>query len=163
MSDYKELKEKLFYTQKNGLLKEDISAEVEEFSNGYKDFLGASKTERLCVKKSIEILKKAGFIEFSYGKEYKAGDRVFINNRGKALAIAVIGQKTVDNGTRIAAAHIDSPRLDLKPNPLYEDSELALFKTHYYGGIKKYQWTAIPLALHGVIMKKDGTKTLFTL
>ena len=157
MSDYKELKEKLFYTQKNGLLKEDISAEVEEFSNGYKDFLGASKTERLCVKKSLEILKKAGFSEFSYGKEYKAGDRVFINNRGKALAIAVIGQKTVDNGTRIAAAHIDSPRLDLKPNPLYEDSELALFKTHYYGGIKKYQWTTVPLALHGVFCRKDGT------
>ena len=156
MSDYKELKEKLFYSPKNGLLNDDSNA-VEEFSKGYKDFLGASKTERLCVKKSIEVLKAAGFEEFSYGKKYKAGDKVYINNRGKALAVAVIGQKSVDNGTRIAAAHIDSPRLDLKPNPLYEDSELALFKTHYYGGIKKYQWTTVPLALHGVFCKKDGT------
>ena len=156
MSDYKELKEKLFYNKKNGLKGSDDAA-VEKFCEGYKDFLGASKTERLCVKKSIEILKKEGFEEFCHGKKYNAGDRVYINNRGKALAIAVIGKKSVDNGTRIAAAHIDSPRLDLKPNPLYEDGELALFKTHYYGGIKKYQWTTVPLALHGVFCKKDGT------
>ncbi len=156
MSDYKELKEKLFYNKKNGLNGSDDVA-VEKFCEGYKDFLGASKTERLCVKKSIEILKKEGFEEFCHGKKYNAGDRVYINNRGKALAIAVIGKKSVDNGTRIAAAHIDSPRLDLKPNPLYEDGELALFKTHYYGGIKKYQWTTVPLALHGVFCKKDGT------
>ena len=156
MSDYKELKEKLFYNKKNGLKGSDDVA-IEKFCEGYKDFLGASKTERLCVKKSIEILKKEGFEEFCHGKKYNAGDRVYINNRGKALAIAVIGKKSVDNGTRIAAAHIDSPRLDLKPNPLYEDGELALFKTHYYGGIKKYQWTTVPLALHGVFCKKDGT------
>ena len=94
---------------------------------------------------------------FQKGIEYKAGDKVYYNNRGKAIAIAVIGSEPVEKGVRIAAAHIDSPRLDLKPNPLSESDEIALFKTHYYGGIKKYQWTTIPLSLHGVFCKKDGT------
>ena len=123
----------------------------------YRDFLSKGKTERLCVKEAVELAKKAGFTEFSADKKYSAGDKVYVNNHEKSLVFAVIGTEPVENGTRITAAHIDSPRLDLKPNPLYEDSELALFKTHYYGGIKKYQWTTVPLALHGVFCKKDGT------
>ncbi len=90
--------------------------------------------------------------------KYKCGDKVYLNNRGKAVILCVMGKEPVENGIRLSAAHIDSPRLDLKPNPLYEDNELAYFKTHYYGGIKKYQWTAMPLSLHGVMVKKDGSK-----
>lgn len=159
MSDaVKELKSKLFYEKKNGLTKDNIDfALVDDFCKGYTDFLGAAKTERLAVKKAVELAEKAGFKEFKENTEYAAGDKVYINNRGKSLALVVIGTEPVEKGVRIAAAHIDSPRIDLKPNPLYEESELALFKTHYYGGIKKYQWTAIPLALHGVFCKKDGT------
>lgn len=158
MSDVKELKEKLFLGRKNGLLKESYDKEkVDDFCKGYADFLTVGKTERLCVKEAVRLAKQAGFTEFDGSKVYSAGDKVFVNNRGKSAAFAVIGTEAVENGVRIAAAHIDSPRLDLKPNPLYEDSELALFKTHYYGGIKKYQWTTVPLALHGVFCKKDGT------
>lgn len=158
MSDVKELKEKLFLGRKNGLLRESYDREkVDAFCKGYADFLTVGKTERLCVKEAVRLAKQAGFTEFDGSKVYSAGDKVFVNNRGKSAAFAVIGTEPVENGVRIAAAHIDSPRLDLKPNPLYEDSELALFKTHYYGGIKKYQWTTVPLALHGVFCKKDGT------
>ena len=157
MSDFKELKEQLCYKKTNGLTRDFDKNACEEFCSEYKKFLGAAKTERLSVKKALEIAKQNGFSEFEANKQYKSGDRVYVNNRGKSLALAVIGTEPVENGTRIAAAHIDSPRLDLKPNPLYEESELALFKTHYYGGIKKYQWTTVPLALHGVFCKKDGT------
>lgn len=158
MSDTKSLREKLFYKKTNGLKLADTDyTAVEEFCKGYTDFLGSAKTERLAVKKALDIARDAGFCEYNPDKSYKAGDRIFINNRGKSLALAVIGTEPVEKGVRIAAAHIDSPRIDLKPNPLYEDSELALFKTHYYGGIKKYQWTTVPLALHGVFCKKDGT------
>lgn len=157
MSSAKELKEKLFYTPKNGLLCSENDKAAVEFCKGYTDFLGYAKTERLSVKKAVELATLKGFTEFSPYKTYKAGDKIYCNNRGKSLILAVIGEEPVEKGTRIAAAHIDSPRLDLKPNPLYEDAELALLKTHYYGGIKKYQWTAIPLALHGVFCKKDGT------
>lgn len=158
MADCKELKEKLFYTKKNGLsLDSTDDSAVEKFCRGYADFLGYAKTERLSVKKAVELASAAGFTEFEPGKSYKAGDKIYINNRGKSLALAVIGTEPIEKGTRIAAAHIDSPRLDLKPNPVYEDEELALFKTHYYGGIKKYQWPTVPLALHGVFCKKDGT------
>ncbi len=158
MFDVKELKEKLFLGRKNGLLKESYDKEnIDAFCKGYADFLTVGKTERLCVKEAVRLAKQAGFTEFDGSKVYSVGDKVFVNNRGKSAAFAVIGTEAVENGVRIAAAHIDSPRLDLKPNPLYEDSELALFKTHYYGGIKKYQWTTVPLALHGVFCKKDGT------
>lgn len=92
------------------------------------------------------------------GVTYKAGDKVFYNNRGKAMLLATLGKRPLDEGVRLMVAHIDSPRLDLKPNPLYEDSDIALFKTHYYGGIRKYQWGATPLSLHGVVYRKDGTK-----
>lgn len=159
MSDIKELKEKLFYTRKNGRLKADTATLdlAESYAQGYKKFLDNAKTEREAAKTAIEMAESKGFLPFEIGKEYKAGDKVYFNNRGKTVAFAVIGKQTVDNGINITAAHIDCPRLDLKPNPLYEDSELALFKTHYYGGIKKYQWTAVPLALHGVFVLKDGT------
>ena len=159
MSDIvKELKEKLCCKKTNGLKLDNVDFNaVDEFNKGYAEFLGYAKTERLSVKKAIEIASAAGFEEFQPDRKYSAGDRVYVNNRGKSLALAVIGTEPVEKGVRIAAAHIDSPRIDLKPNPLYEEAEMALFKTHYYGGIKKYQWTTVPLALHGVFCKKDGT------
>lgn len=155
----KELKEKLFYEKKNGLLKADDSVVTAAFDycEGYKIFLDNAKTEREAVAAAISVAEGKGFEKFVIGKQYNAGDRVYFNNRGKTVAFAVIGTESADKGINITAAHIDSPRLDLKPNPLYEELELALFKTHYYGGIKKYQWTALPLALHGVFVKKDGS------
>lgn len=153
------LREQLSYKRKNGRLYSDesIANAADSYCDGYKAFLDKAKTEREAAKAAMEMAKAAGFTEFEYGKKYSAGDRVFFNNRGKTVAFAVIGKQPVENGVNITAAHIDSPRLDLKPNPLYEDVDLALFKTHYYGGIKKYQWTAVPLALHGVFVLKDGT------
>ncbi len=160
MSDaVKELKEKLFYEKKNGLLKVDDSVidSMQSYCEGYKAYLDAGKTEREAVTTAIRLAEEKGFAPFVIGKQYNAGDKVYFNNRGKTVAFAVIGKEAADKGVNITAAHVDSPRLDLKPNPLYEELELALFKTHYYGGIKKYQWTALPLALHGVFAKKDGT------
>ena len=151
------LREQLSYKRKNGRLYSDESIvnAADSYCDGYKAFLDKAKTEREAAKAAMEMAKAAGFTEFEHGKKYGAGDRVFFNNRGKTVAFAVIGKQPVENGVNITAAHIDSPRLDLKPNPLYEDVDLALFKTHYYGGIKKYQWTAVPLALHGVFGLKD--------
>ena len=153
------LAKELLVENKNGLLKTDDKTilEAQNFAEGYKAFLDAAKTEREAVKETIKLASEKGFKEFEFGKTYEAGEKVYINNRGKSIALCVIGKEAVEKGTNISAAHIDSPRLDLKPNPLYEEIELALFKTHYYGGIKKYQWTAIPLALHGVFALKDGT------
>ena len=153
------LREQLSYKRKNGRLYSDESIvnAADSYCDGYKAFLDKAKTEREAAKAAMEMAKAAGFTEFEHGKKYGAGDRVFFNNRGKTVAFAVIGKQPIENGVNITAAHIDSPRLDLKPNPLYEDVDLALFKTHYYGGIKKYQWTAVPLALHGVFVLKDGT------
>ncbi len=153
------LREQLAYKRKNGRLYSDESIvnAADSYCDGYKAFLDKAKTEREAAKAAMEMANAAGFTEFEHGKKYGAGDRVFFNNRGKTVAFAVIGKQPVENGVNITAAHIDSPRLDLKPNPLYEDVDLALFKTHYYGGIKKYQWTAVPLALHGVFVLKDGT------
>lgn len=154
-----QLKEKLFSKSKNGRLtaSQETLSKAEEYCQGYKSFLDNAKTEREAVKAAIELAEKKGFVEFIIGNKYKSGDKVYINNRGKSVAFAVIGKEAVERGINITAAHIDSPRLDLKPNPLYEELELALFKTHYYGGIKKYQWTAIPLSLHGVFALKDGS------
>lgn len=160
MSDQiKELKEKLFYEKKNGLLTVDSKTldSVQTYCEGYKNFLNSAKTEREAVVTAINMAEKHGFKPFEIGKKYVAGDKVYFNNRGKTVAFVVIGKQDVNSGVNITAAHIDSPRLDLKPNPMYEELELALFKTHYYGGIKKYQWTAVPLALHGVFAKKDGS------
>lgn len=154
------LKEKLFSQKKHGcMIKEDDTVNsADAFCDDYKIFLDEAKTEREAVIASIKLAEKAGFTEYKKDKLYNPGDKIYVNNRGKAAIFAVIGKRPAVEGVRISAAHIDSPRIDLKPNPLYEDMELALFKTHYYGGIKKYQWTAIPLALHGVIIRKDGEK-----
>ena len=155
----KKLKEKLLMQRKNAyhrISDKDLKA-CEKFCEGYKDFMNKAKIEREAVIYSIELLKKKGFVEYKDGMKLKAGDKVYRNNRGKAVLAAIIGTAPITEGVRLCAAHIDSPRLDLKQNPLYEDTEMALFKTHYYGGIKKYQWTTIPLALHGVIIKADGT------
>ena len=159
MSTYEKLKEELFLSRKNGrlLADEKVLEAADSYCEGYKTFLDRAKTEREAAITAIEMAKAKGFEEFDRNKTYKAGDKVYFNNRSKTVAFAVIGKDAVENGVNITAAHIDSPRLDLKPNPLYEDIELALFKTHYYGGIKKYQWTAVPLALHGVFALKDGT------
>ena len=154
----KELKEKLFLSRKNGYERTDeaqLSA-ISDFAEDYKAFLDKAKTEREAVLEATELLLKNGFKEYKKGMELKPGDKIFRNNRGKAVIISVIGTAPISEGVRLCAAHIDSPRLDLKQNPLYEDNDLALFKTHYYGGIKKYQWTTIPLALHGVIIRADG-------
>jgi aspartyl aminopeptidase len=153
----KELKEKLF-SQKTNLAKTEPTKETEDFCKGYKKYLDNAKTERLAIKEAAEILRKKGFTEFSAGKKYNPGDKVFLVNRKKSLIAAVIGKNSIGQGLSILASHIDSPRIDLKCVPVYEKNELAFFKTHYYGGIKKYQWTAIPLALYGIIIRADGTE-----
>lgn len=130
---------------------------VMNFGKDYIDFMSLSKTERETVDNSIEIAEKAGFKDLNTVSELKAGDKVYFNNRGKSLFLFVIGKEDLAKGLNILGAHVDSPRLDLKQHPLYEDSGLVLLDTHYYGGIKKYQWVAQPLALHGVVCKKDGS------
>lgn len=135
--------------------------QIFDFCEGYKTFISSCKTERLCVKEAIKLAEKAGYKNLDdiikNNKILKTGDKVYANNRAKSIALFVVGKELLENGLRILGAHIDSPRLDLKQNPLYEESELALFDTHYYGGIKKYQWVTLPLALHGVVIKKDKT------
>ena len=157
--DVEKLSKELLFSYKH-VAKEDKKEfkKSDEFSTAYKEFLNKAKTERECVALAKEMLTKAGYKEFDITKKYKAGDKVYKINRGKAIMAATFGSKDLNEGIRINAAHIDSPRLDLKPNPLYEKNELAFFKTHYYGGIRKYQWVTIPLAMHGVVVKKDGTK-----
>lgn len=164
-SEGKELKKALLSKKENAFLKmkSDEIKKCDKFSEGYKAFLDAAKTEREAVEYTLKLIEENGFTEYKPGMKLKAGDRIYRCNRGKAVIMAVIGKEDIKKGVRICAAHIDSPRLDLKQNPLYEDSEIALFKTHYYGGIKKYQWTVIPLALHGVIIKADGTKVKVTI
>lgn len=134
---------------------------VMDFAEGYRQFLSDHKTERECVKYFEAEAKKAGFRDLDdiikNNDSLKAGDKVYRNNMGKGLAMFVIGRENPENGIAILGAHIDSPRMDLKQNPLYEDTDMALLDTHYYGGIKKYQWVTLPLALHGVVAKKDGT------
>lgn len=154
------LREKIMMTEPQGikaLSKKEIK-KADDFCVGYKKFLDNSPIEREAVRYTVELAKNAGFTEYDADAQYKVGDKVYYINRDKAVALAVIGKNGVKNGSRLAIAHIDSPRIDLKPNPLYEANNLALFKTHYYGGIKKYQWTAIPLSLHGTVVKLDGTK-----
>ncbi len=133
-----------------------------DFNEGYKDFMSKCKTERECVKEVIRIAEEKGYRNLDTviknNETLKAGDKVYANNMDKAIALFLIGEEELQNGLKILGAHIDSPRLDLKQNPLYEDTEMALLDTHYYGGIKKYQWVTLPLAMHGVVVKKDGTK-----
>ena len=156
---FDEMKEKLFYSPKHAAAVMDMSEidNADSFCEGYKDFLDKAKTEREAAAEIIALAKSAGYEEFIPGEKYAPGEKIYYNNRNKSVILCVIGKRSIIDGVKIAAAHIDSPRLDLKPNPLYEDSDIALFKTHYYGGVKKYQWTAIPLALHGAVVLKDGT------
>lgn len=136
---------------------EEKTKAIFEFNEGYKDFLTLGKTERLCVNESEALAKKHGYVLLSECKSLNPGDKVYVVNKNKNIALFLIGKKPLTEGIRILGAHIDSPRLDIKQNPLYEKEEFALLDTHYYGGIKKYQWVTIPLAIHGVICKTDGT------
>lgn len=131
--------------------------EVMEYNEGYKDYISKNKTERACVKDSIRLAEEKGFKPLESFETLKAGDKVYVNNRDKNIALFVIGNKPLTEGMRILGAHIDSPRMDLKQNPLYESEGFVLADTHYYGGVKKYQWVTIPLSLYGVVAKKDGT------
>ena len=131
--------------------------EAYEYAKNYVKFLDASKTEREAVVESIRIAEAAGYRAWNFGDAINVGDKLYYNNRGKNIFLFRIGTENINNGIRITAAHIDSPRLDLKPVPLYEENGMSFFKTHYYGGVRKYQWLAMPLALHGVVVKQDGT------
>ena len=156
----KELFNELSYKRKNVYenLSEQEYKEMFELCDEYREFLDEGKTERECVEKSIKMAELHGFKNINSVKQLKAGDKVYKINRNKNILLAVIGSEDIKNGVNLVGAHIDSPRLDLKQNPLYESNDMALLKTHYYGGIKKYQWTAIPLAMHGVIFTKEGKK-----
>ena len=157
MENAKELKEKLFRKKTNGweTLNKEEKKKAYDFSEKFMYFINSAKTERECVKSLTNILENNGFKNIETVDNLKAGDKIYYINREKNIYAAVIGSDDLTNGLNIIGAHIDSPRLDLKPNPLYESEELALFKTHYYGGIKKYQWVNIPLSMHGVIITKD--------
>ncbi len=153
------MEKELLYKQKSAyeIISDDEVKKAYDYCEDYKKYLDASMTERLAVKTAIDLAEKAGFREFQPGKEYKAGDKIYKNIRKKALILAVIGKMPIEAGLNIAGAHVDAPRLDLKQVPMYEDSEIAFFKTHYYGGIRKYQWVALPLMLHGVVALMDGS------
>ncbi len=156
--EMKTLRKQLLRDSRSGydVLEEAQLRQMEDYCADYKAFLG-NKTERLSARAAIAAAEAHGFVEYRRGMALGPGDKVYTCNRGKGLMLAVMGRESMAEGVQIAAAHIDSPRLDLKPNPLYEDSELAYVKTHYYGGIRKYQWVTIPLQLQGVVVKKDGT------
>jgi len=158
--DYKKLEKELIYVRKNAWeeMGEKEKKNAFNFAEGYKDFLNKAKTEREAVKEGIEIAHRFGFKNISDLKTLKAGDKIYAVNRGKNILFATIGENLTRDGFSLLMSHIDSPHLDLKVNPLYEDSGLAYFKTHYYGGIKKYQWPTIPLSLHGVAMLANGKK-----
>ena len=153
-----ELKEKLFRDKTTGWKKvSDVEKEeINKVSKSYMDFLNKSKTEREFIKEAIKLADENGYRDIMTFETLKPGDKVYFINRKKSMYLAIIGEKSIENGLHIIGSHVDSPRLDLKPNPLYEDGGLAYFKTHYYGGIKKYQWTTIPLSMHGVIVKTNG-------
>ena len=159
-----ELKESLLMAPKNGYAR--ITAqqrvEMEAYCKRYAAFMDACKTEREATAWAVAEAEKNHFKPFAYGMSVEPGDRIYLNNRNKSIMLAVIGTESLAEGANICAAHVDSPRMDVKPNPLYEDSQIAYFKTHYYGGIKKYQWPTVPLALHGVICRKDGSVVTVT-
>ena len=160
-----ELRESLLAAPKNGFTKltAEQREEMEAYAKRYMAFMDAAKTEREATDWAVAEAEKRGFKPFVPGMDAKPGDKIYYNNRGKAIALAVVGTESLAHGANICAAHVDSPRIDLKPNPLFEDAEIAFFKTHYYGGIKKYQWVTIPLALHGVVCRKDGTTVQITI
>ena len=155
-----ELKEKLFNEKENGWEKADEAKREEIFklSKNYMDFLNVAKTERTFIKQARKLADSNGYRDIIEFQTLKPGDKVYFVNREKSMYLAIIGEESIENGMHIIGSHVDSPRLDLKPNPLYEDTGFAYFKTHYYGGIKKYQWTTIPLSIHGVIVKANGEK-----
>ena len=159
-----ELRESLLAKAKNGYTR--ITAQQREEMNAYAGrymaFMDACKTEREATAWAVAEAEKYGFKPYTPGMKVSAGDKIYYNNRGKAIALAVVGKEPLSQGANICAAHVDSPRMDVKPNPLYEDSEIAYLKTHYYGGIKKYQWPTIELAIHGVVCRKDGTSVTIT-
>ena len=153
-----ELKGKLFYEQKNGydLIGTEERLALEDYCKGYMDYLNRSRMEREAVANAIALAEENGFVEYRFGMELKPGAKIYYNNRGKALILAVIGRKRLSEGAVIAGAHVDSPRIDLKQVTMYEQDEMCYFKTHYYGGIKKFQWVTIPLELHGAVALKNG-------
>ena len=155
-----ELKQKLFNQKKDGWEGLDSAKQEEIFdlSQKYINFLNEAKTEREFIKQARKVANENGYKDIIEFNTLKPGDKVYFINREKSMYLAIIGEKSIEEGLHIIGSHVDSPRLDLKPNPLYEDTGLAYFKTHYYGGIKKYQWTTIPLSMHGVIVKPDGEK-----
>ena len=155
-----ELQKKLFDKKENGWVSvnEQEKQNIFDFSKGYMNFLNQAKTEREFVKMAKKLADENGFRDIMEFESLNPGDKIYFVNRNKSMYLAIIGTESIEKGLHIIGSHIDSPRLDLKPNPLYEDTQMAYFKTHYYGGIKKYQWTTIPLALHGVIVKPDGEK-----
>ena len=140
---------------------EEEKKKVFEFAEEYRKFISACKTERECVRTFVERAEAAGYLDIkkviAEGIKLESGARVYADNNGKALAMFIVGKKPMEEGMRILGAHVDSPRMDLKQNPFYEDTGLAMLDTHYYGGVKKYQWVTLPLALHGVVAKKDGS------
>lgn len=155
-----ELKKDLFNIKKTGWnsVSNKEMEDIQKFADEYMYFLNKGKTEREVIENTVDILKKNGFINIEEKEYLQTGDKVYYVNREKSIYIAVIGKEKLENGLNIVGAHVDSPRLDLKPNPLYEEGGFAFLKTHYYGGIKKYQWTTIPLAIHGVVVKSNGEK-----
>lgn len=160
-----ELRESLLYAPKNGYSEytPEKREAMNEYCKRYAAFMNACKTEREATAWATRAAEAKGFKPAVPGMEVKPRDKIYMNNRGKSFLIAVIGTEPMSEGANICAAHVDSPRLDLKPQPLYEDSEIAYFKTHYYGGIKKYQWACVPLAIHGVVCKKDGSEVTVTI
>ncbi len=160
-----ELRQELLAAPKNGYvtLTAEQKQEMEGYCRRYAAFMDACKTEREATAWAVREAERRGFKPLTPGMKTQPGDKIYLNNRDKSMILAVVGSKSLAQGANIEAAHVDSPRLDLKPNPLYEDSEIAYFKTHYYGGVKKYQWTTVPLALHGVVYRKDGTVVTVTI
>lgn len=160
-----ELRASLLQAPKNGYTKltNEQREEMESYCRRYAAFISTCKTEREATAWAVAEAEKHGFVPAVPGMNVKPGDRIYMNNRGKSFLFAVIGTEPLSRGANICAAHVDSPRMDLKPNPLYEDSEIAYFKTHYYGGIKKYQWPCVPLAIHGVVCRKDGSTVTVTI
>lgn len=154
------MEEKLFMKKENGWNTVDTrkKEEIFNYAKGYMNFLNKAKTEREFIVEATKMAKENGYKDISEFEKLQPGDKVYFVNREKSMYLAIIGTENIEKGLHIIGAHVDSPRLDLKPNPLYEDTELAYFKTHYYGGIKKYQWTTIPLSIHGVIVKPNGEK-----
>ena len=160
-----ELRENLLMAPKNGYTRitPEEREEMNAYCRRYMAFMDACKTEREATAWAVREAEKRGYKPFAPGMEVKPGDKIYYNNRDKSIALAVIGTESLAKGANICAAHVDSPRLDIKPNPLYEEAQIAYFKTHYYGGIKKYQWPTVPLALHGVVYRKDGRLVTVTI